>query len=228
MGDNGRAVAFDAGPPTRGLIDIRTTSAEPFRSLRLAIDLRPRSGVKKPVVVTSSQQGEGKSTVAANYALVAAQNERRVLLVDADLRRPSQHLLFGLPPAPGLSDVVASSTTYQETLHQVQKAPGVLHVLTAGTTLPNPGDVVGSQTMAHLLDQAASDYDLVIVDTPPMLAADAATIASHSGADVVFVIGKGTKRRKVARAMRSLELVGVNLLGFVMNREGSLTGYGYQ
>ncbi len=228
MASHRRSAVAEAIPVTRGVIDVRAASAEPFRMLRLAIDLRPRENRALPIVFTSAGAGEGKSTVAANYALVAAQSERRVLLIDADLRKPTQHTLFGATVAPGLTDVVAANMHYQDVLRPIQNTPSVLHLLTAGTPLPNAGDVVGSSLMATLFAAASSEYDLVVVDSPPIqVASDAATMASQAGADIVFVVGKGTRRRAVAGALAKLDLVGANVLGFVMNREGTISEYGY-
>ena len=213
----------------RGLVDVRSPSAEPFRMLRLAVDLRPRQNkdVQPPIIFTSADAGEGKSTIAANYALVAAQSNRRVLLIDADLRKPSQHRLFGVRGAPGLTEVIAANMDYRELVAPIQSQPGVLHLLTAGTPLPNAGDVAASDAMRTLFASAMATYDLVVVDSPPLLAAaDAATLASHAGADVAFVVARGTKRRRVTRAVAKLDLVGANLLGFIMNREGQLSEYG--
>ena len=210
----------------RGLIDVRSPSAEPFRMLRLAVDLRPRENRKLPIVFTSASAGEGKSTVAANYALVAAQNERRVLLIDADLRKPiAAQAVRQVECAPGLTEVIAADMQSRDVVKPIQENPGVLHLLTAGTPLPNAGDVVGSSRMATLFASMAEEYDLVVVDSPPVLAAsDAATMASHTGADIAFVVGKGTRKRTVTRALGKLDLVGVNVLGFVMNREGEPHG----
>ena len=108
MAPNRRSAVVDDVRVVRGVIDVQSPSAEPFRMLRLAIDLRPRENRKMPIVFTSAGADEGKSTLAANYALVAAQNERRVLLIDADLRKPTLHRLFGKPCAPGLTEVVAA------------------------------------------------------------------------------------------------------------------------
>lgn len=218
----------DDGRPIRGIIDVRGAAAEQFRMLRLAIDLRPRKAGKLPIVFTSAGPNEGKSTVIANYALVAAQNARNVLLIDADLRKPTLHRLFGVRLAGGLTEVIAAETAYTQAVKPIQTTPGVLHLLTAGTPLPNAADVVGSTGMARLLEDAAKGYDLVVVDSPPVFAAsDAATIASHAGADIAFVVGKGTRRRNVTRALGKLDLLGVNVLGFVMNREGEISEYGY-
>lgn len=223
-----RHAAVENAHAVRGVIDVRSPSAEPFRMLRLAIDLRPRKHPKVPILFTSANPGDGKSVVAANYALVAAQNDRRVLLIDADLRKPTQHLLFGVRSAPGLTEVIAGDQQYVDLLRPIQTNPGVLHLLPAGTPIPNPGDVVGSNGIAMLFTSAAEEYDLIVVDSPPMLAAsDAATMASQAGADVAFVVDASTKRRSVARALAKLDLVGVHVLGFVMNRNGHLADYGY-
>lgn len=212
----------------RGLVDVRSPSAEPFRMLRLAVDLRPRGDVRRPVVFTSADPAEGKSIIAANYAVVAAQTDRRVLLVDADMRKPTLHKLFGVRGTPGLTEVIAAGIDYKTVIKPIQREPGVLHLLAAGTTLPNVGDVASSEAMETLFASVTALYDLVVVDTPPLLAAsDAATLASHVGADVVFVVAHGTKKRRVTRAIGKLDLVGVNVLGFVANREGDLSEYGY-
>jgi capsular exopolysaccharide synthesis family protein len=213
---------------TRGLIDVQTPSAEPFRMLRLAVDLRPRTDVHRPVMFTSADPAEGKSLVAANYALVAAQTERKVLLVDGDMRKPTQHRLFGVRNVPGLTEVIAAGADYTTVVVPVQEQPGVLHLLTAGTALPNVGDVISSGPMKELFDSVGAKYDLVVIDSPPLLAAsDAATLASNVCADVVFVVAQGTKKRHVTRAISKLDLVGVEVLGFVANREGHLAEYEY-
>ena len=218
----------DNGVATRrGLVDLADASSEPFRSLRLSIDLRPDASVSNVIVFTSAETGEGKSTLAANYALMSAVNERRVLLVDADIRSPTQHEIFAVRRVPGLTDVLGVKRPATDVVHSI---PGLgrLDVLTAGTQVPRAGDLTGSRFMREALETFSSSYDLVVVDTPPMLAtSDGANIAASVGAGLVFVVDRRQRTRPVSRALKKLELVGVNVLGLVLNREGRLSDYGY-
>jgi capsular exopolysaccharide synthesis family protein len=210
----------------RGVVDPSHPSAEPFRSLRLALELRDGERQSNIVVFTSANPGEGKSTLAANYAVVAAINHPSVLLIDADLRSPSLHDIFQAPRAPGLVDVVLGEAAPSAS-HRASGL-GNLDVLTAGSRVLSGGDVVSSKRMRDFVESAAVNYDLVIMDTPPILsAADAATIATGVHADIVLVIDKSSRRRAVARALRELELVHASVLGIAMNREGSIARYGY-
>jgi capsular exopolysaccharide synthesis family protein len=202
-------------------------SAEPFRALRLAIELRPDIRSGKNIVFTSPAAGDGKTTIAANYALVAALTHNRVLLIDADLRNPATHEVFGLPRSPGLVDVLRDRLSLADVTHRVPIL-GHLDVLTAGSPLSRAGDVAASNRMGEVLARADNDYDLVVIDTPPLLAnADAAGIASHPGTDVIVVVSRRGKRRPLVRALKKLDLTDANVLGLVMNRDGRLPTYGY-
>jgi capsular exopolysaccharide synthesis family protein len=220
--------------PTRlGLIDVHEPSGEPFRTLRLALDLRPRAADTRTIIITSADPSEGKSTIAANFALMSAVDDKSVLLIDADLRKPSQHELFGVSRAPGITDVIAgraefSAATHRMTLSASTSPSRRFDLLTAGTALPNAGDVVSSSPMISLLQAISRTYDIVVVDSPPVLAAtDSASLAARTGADVVFVVSHRGRKRHVQRAIDKLDLVGANVVGFVLNREGRLSDYGY-
>lgn len=211
----------------RGLVEPSEPSAEPFRTLRVSLELRPDARRGNMIVFTSAEPGEGKSTIAANYALVSAVNDRRVLLIDIDLRNPTQHEIFGLPRAPGLTEVIMSRLDPQAMATLIPGVPG-LSVLTAGTAVPRAGDITGSNTVSDMLTRASQEYDLVVIDTPPVLAAaDAAHLAAHPAADVAFVIDRRQRQRKVKRGLAKLEIVGANVLGTIVNREGRLSDYGY-
>ena len=210
----------------RGVVDPSHPSAEPFRSLRLALELRDGDRQSNIVVFTSANPGEGKSTLAANYAVVAAINHPSVLLVDADLRSPTLHEVFNAPRAPGLVDVVLGEAS--PSVSHRASGLGNLDILTAGSRVLSGGDVMSSKRMRDFVEGAAANYDLVIIDTPPILsAADAATIATAVNADIVLVVDKSSRRRSVVRALRELELVHANVLGIAMNHEGSIARYGY-
>jgi capsular exopolysaccharide synthesis family protein len=210
----------------RRIVDLSQPSAEPFRGLRLALELRGEARRGNIVAFTSAHPQEGKSTIAINYALVAAVGQR-VLIVDADLRHPVLHESFGIPRTPGLVDVLGKSSRLEEVVHQVPSL-GSIELLTAGRPVPGIGDLMNSKGMHDFLDSVAAFYDVVVVDTPPVLAvSDSASIASRKDVDVAFVVDRGSKRRTLARALRELELVGANVVGLVLNREGTLARYGY-
>lgn len=217
-------------PPVRprSLVEPIGPPSEPFRTLRVALDLVPNTRGGNVVLFTSADPGEGKSTMVANYALVSSSIDRRVLVVDVDLRNPTQHEIFGLPRAPGLTEAVFSDLDPHSLVRPITSVPG-LHVLTAGAPAPRAGwDVTSSNAVRDLIVRVSSDYDIVAIDTPPILvAADAAHVAAHPLIDVVVVVDRNQRARRLNRAVSKLELIGANVVGFVLNREGSLSAYGY-
>jgi capsular exopolysaccharide synthesis family protein len=213
--------------PKKRLVDPGAPSSEPFRALRLALQMPAVEHQNNVLLITSAEPGEGKSTLAANYALVSAVGLRNVLLIDADLRRPSLHEFFGMPRSLGLVDLAASNGHLKEFTRPIPNF-GSLDLLTAGSAIRRSGDLTSSARMAAILEEAAQKYSLVVVDSPPLLnAADATGIASLPGVSVIVVVGNGARRRLVRRALRKLELVDANVAGTVMNREGRLSAYGY-
>jgi capsular exopolysaccharide synthesis family protein len=213
--------------PKRRLVDPGSPSSEPFRALRLALQLPSVDHKNNVLLITSAEPGEGKSTLAANYALVSAIGFRNVLLIDADLRRPSLHEFFGMPRTPGLVDLAASNGHLKEFTHPIPNF-GTLDLLTAGSAIRQSGDLTSSPRMAAILEEAAQKYSLVVIDSPPLLsAADAAGISSLPGVRVILVVGNGARRRLVRKALRKLELIEANVAGAVTNREGRLSAYGY-
>jgi protein-tyrosine kinase len=222
-----RPRADDQNGSSRSVVDVSGPAAEPFRTLRLALELRPETRRGKTIVFSSASQGEGKSTIAANYALVASLGQQRVLLVDGDLRHPVLHDVFNVPRAPGLIEILGKRKTIDECVRSVNVI-GHLDLLTAGTPVPRVGDLMSSQAMFALLDLAAEKYDAILIDTPPVLeAAEAAALASRSDVDVALVVDSNGRRRPLVRALRKLELVDANILGIIANREGELSRYGY-
>lgn len=207
------------------LVDPASPSAEPFRTLRLALQLRSQSEGTNGIVVTSAEPRTGKSTIAGNYANLAAFGGARVLLVDADLRNAVQHEIFGIARAPGLVEYVAGRAPLERL---VQRVSSDLHVLTAGQPIARASDVTHSPRLSDLLMDASDSYDLVVLDTAPVLAAaDAEAIASRTGVDVVFVFDHASRRRNVSKALRRLELINAKIAGLVLNRSGEPVVYGY-
>lgn len=224
---HGRSPGNGGAGPIRGIVDAGSPSAEPFRTLRLALELRPETRRGKTIVVTSPNLGEGKSTIAANYALIAGLTQQRVLLIDGDLRHPILHELLGVTRTPGLIDVLGKERKLDECVRSVQSL-GHVDVLTAGPAMPRVGDIMSSAAMIELLADASRSYDVVVIDTPPVLeASDAATLAAQPNVDVALVVNGNGRQRPVLRALRKLELIAANVLGLIVNFEGELSTYGY-
>ena len=202
-----------------GLVDPASPSSEAFRTLRLALQLRSQSEETTAILVTSAEPKAGKSTTAANYANLSAFGGARVLLVDADVRNPAQHAMFGLSRSPGLVEYVASRAPLEQL---VQSASPQLDLLTAGQQVPRASDVSHSHRIADMLREASSTYDVIIIDAPPVLAAaDAEALASHAGVQVVFVAdGSASRRRNILKALRRFELIHARVAGIVLNRSG--------
>jgi len=212
---------------SRSLVEPDSSSAEPFRALRLSIETKRTMGETTGLVFTSPRRLDGRSTIAANYAIVTALVQRPVLLIDADLRNPRLHEMFDRPRAPGLIDVLRDRLDPREVAHTFPTLGG-LHLLTSGSEAPSPGDVAASDAMGELLEEAYDEYEAVVLDSPAVLsAADASSLASHSRTDVVMVVNRATKRRHAVSALRKLVQTEANVVGLVVNREGTLaSGFG--
>ncbi len=217
----------DRGPVFRqALVEPSSPSAEAFRTLRLALQLRGASDRGTAIVITSAEAGAGKSTTAANLAVVSAFAGAKVLLVDADLKKPIQHEIFGLSRSPGLVEHLAESGDLDA---YAGRGPGELRVLTAGRSIARSSDVTSTTRMAEMLRNATSRYDVVIVDTPPvLLTADAQGLAAHSDVEIVLVVDRASRGRNVVKALRRLELINAKIAGLVLNRDGQQQKtYGY-
>ena len=208
----------------------RAVESEVFRVLRTNIQF---ASVDKPVrtmVVTSAGPGEGKSFTAANLAVVLAQTDKRVILVDTDLRRPSQHKLFNLSNTVGFTNLVLNSATDRAVA--VQPVPGVpgLSIITSGPLPPNPSEVLNAQQTAHLMEELAQMADIVLYDTPPAgVVTDPIILAARVDATVLVINAGVARRDMVLRVKRLLLGAGVRVLIPVLNRVKlrDLQGYYY-
>jgi capsular exopolysaccharide synthesis family protein len=201
------------------LVDLAMPSSEAFRTLRVSLQLRAESNQNNIILVTSAEPREGKSTVACNFARISAIGHNNVLLVDCDLRSPTVHRNLGVERSPGLVELLATEGDLSSFVQRIPE--GTLDVLTAGRAIPRPGDLVSSHRVRDLLQDAAQRYDLVVIDSPPVLsAADAEGLASHPGISVLLVVKRKTRRRAIVKATRRLQLVDANIAGTVLNQSG--------
>jgi tyrosine-protein kinase Etk/Wzc len=195
----------------------RSPVSEAYRAIRTNIQFSKIDAPLKSLVVTSAAPSEGKSTTAANLAFTTAMAGARTLLIDADLRRPVVHSLFGLEREPGMTNILVERLP----LEQVIKPSGVenLDILTCGAIPPNPSELLGSQRMRALVAQLKGRYDLVIFDSPPAITVtDTAVLSSQVEGVVMVILSHGTDRRALARAKNLLTNVGANILGAILNR----------
>jgi non-specific protein-tyrosine kinase len=200
-----------------GLLYPRSSTAEAYRTLRTNIEFSSVDGPIKTLLVTSSVPGEGKTVTASNLAVVFAQTGRRVLLVDADLRKPGVHAMFNMTNEHGLTTLLRSGNASVDAIAQPTEQEN-LRVLTTGPLPPNPAELVGSQRMRKVVELMTAK-DLVIIDSPPLQAVtDAAVLSSFADATLLVIDAKRSRRRVVRIAGSSLDKAGANVLGVVLNR----------
>ena len=211
----------------------RSIRAEAFRQLRTNLQFVDVERPVRVLVVTSSVADEGKSTTATNLAVSFSESGRQVLLIEADLRRPRVADYLGLERAVGLTNVLAGQVDIEDVLQPWGR--GGLSVLPSGSIPPNPSELLGSPRMLNLLERLKTRFEIIVIDTPPLLpVTDAAVAAAHAdGAVLVARYGKAT-RGQVTTAVRSLQSVDARLLGTILNMtpiKGSdgyeSYGYGY-
>lgn len=199
--------------------DAFSPRAESFRQLRTHLRFTNIAGGAQTVVVSSSIPGEGKTSIATNLAIMLAESGTRVLLIDADLRRPRVAKYLGLEGSVGLSGVL-SHTVAPEDAIQKWGDDGALHVMASGRPAPNPSELLGSPTMEKLISRLETDYEVVVIDTPPLLPVTDPAILGAMASGVVLVVSADgrTNRGDVTQAVANLEAVGARLLGVVVNQ----------
>lgn len=194
--------------------------AESFRQLRTNLQFANLTTNSGSILLTSSTPGEGKSTTAINLAMAYAQSGKSVCLVDADLRRPMVGDYLGLDRHAGLSTALIGAAAVEDLLQPWGEDN--MFVLTSGQIPPNPSELLGSEQMVGLLERLEQLFDLVIIDTPPLLPVTDAAVLSQRVAGVIVVISaQKTKIHELERSLGSLELVGARTLGVVLNRTPS-------
>jgi len=210
--------------PHRGTISMvepMSSITEAYRNIRTSLFFSAPAEDSKVLVVTSGGPGDGKTTTAANLALVIAQSGKRVLLVDADLRRSMQHRIFELSSRTGLGAVLVGQATLSEAVQTPENdghAIEGLDILVAGPKPPNPAELLGSAGMVDMLAQAREEYDQVIIDTPPVLfVADASIIAARSDGVILVVKAAKNTRSHTKRAKEQIESVNARILGGILN-----------
>ncbi len=198
--------------------DPHSARAEAIRHLRTNLQFVDVDRPVKAIVITSSVPDEGKSTTAVNLAIAFAEMGRRVVLIEADLRRPRMAEYLGIEGAVGLSNVLAGQVAVADVLQPW--GHGYLQVLASGFIPPNPSELLGSRNMSALLTRLRTDFDIILIDTPPLLpVTDAAVVATHADGAVLVARSGKTATTRVRTALASLRAVDSQILGCVLNMQ---------
>lgn len=200
--------------------------AEQFRTIRTNIEYSMVDGDLKTIIITSSTPFEGKSMISANIAAVFASQGKKVLFVDADMRKPTVHRTFGISNKKGLTTwLLNKEKNLEDCLVYIEEAQ--LNVLTSGPKPPNPAELLNSNKMSQLIKEVREKFDLVIFDLPPLVGITDAQIMATKTDGVIFVTRKDVADRKyVKKAIELLDNVGANIIGVVFNGvEAEKTGY---
>jgi len=224
---------FDAQAKAAPLsaLNRRSTRSEGFRTVRTNLQFVDVDNPPRAIVVTSSVPAEGKTTTAINLAIAMAQSGQRVLLVEADLRKPKVGEYLGIDTSQGLTDVLTFTASLTQVLQPWHR--DLLVVLPGGTVPPNPSELLASSAMAKLLQELKTMFDVIIIDAPPLLPVSDAAILAGIADGALFVIRWGsTRRQQVGASLDQLAAVGGRMLGTIVNfaplgRRGYSYGYGY-
>jgi succinoglycan biosynthesis transport protein ExoP len=200
--------------------------AEALRMVRSSLQFASVDGQMQSLLVTSAVPGEGKSTIAANLALVMAQKGLRVVLVDADMRSPRQHRIFELPNTTGLSSIIVGQTTIEDAAYVHPDSN--LMIITSGPMPPNPAELLESARARDLVEQLKASCDMVIFDSPPCTTmVDGSSLAAQVDGAILVVRAGHTPKMAVARACQVLRETGTRLLGTILNRVNAQTDQYY-
>lgn len=193
----------------------KSIAAESYRTLRTNIQYSSFDKEYRVIVVTSSEPGEGKSTTSGNLALCMAQGDKKVILIDCDLRKPSLHKKFKVSNLVGLSDVIIGKSDLATAMHRYNKN---LVLLTSGKIPPNPSEMLSSKAMENLLESLKDNFDYIILDTPPVQAVtDSQILSTKSDGTILVVRAEKTKKDSVENAVNLLKKVNANIIGTVLN-----------
>jgi capsular exopolysaccharide synthesis family protein len=196
---------------------VPTTFAESFRAVRTNVLFSSADQGSRSIAITSTAPGEGKTIVAANLAIALGQAGQRVLLIDADMRKPRVHAVFGKPQEPGLSNVLSGNARSSEAVHKTTVSG--LWVMPAGLLPPNPAELLGSKRFSDFVTAVMQHFDWIVLDTPPVMAVTDSSLVAHLTSGVVFVVGaEMASRHAIQRSLEQLDRAHAKFFGTVLNR----------
>lgn len=196
-------------------VNVNSIVTESYKSIRTNIFFSSIDRKKKKLLITSSEAGEGKSLTASNLAISFSEKDEKVLIIDCDLRKPTIHKKFQISNLNGLTDVLIDRTLLNETIN---KYSDNIHILTAGSKVPNPSEILSSLSIESLFDELENEYDRIIIDSPPLLAVTDSQILSYKVDSAILVVRVNkTKKKLVKEAVGLLKKANTNILGIIMN-----------
>jgi capsular exopolysaccharide synthesis family protein len=210
-------------------LDPKSLAAESYRTLRTKLHFSSVDKVIKTIVITSPTPADGKSTTGANLAVSLCQEGKKVLLIDGDLRKPKVHKYFGLANSVGLTDILSKDSSIEEAIQHISDIEG-LSILVSGTIPPNPAELMGSDRMKAFIEELKASYDIIIIDTPPVVQVTDALIASDFADLILLVVAQGETNIDAAikaRKMFSDTLAPKVSVVYVKVQSGKGYGYGY-
>ncbi|MED3939505.1 CpsD/CapB family tyrosine-protein kinase [Priestia megaterium] len=192
--------------------------SDQFRTIRANLHFLTKESSCKLFLITSPEKGEGKSTIAANLAISIAQQKERILLIDANLRKPVIHDIFNIQNTGGLTGVLENEVTFEEAVYQTRIEN--LDILTSGAALSNFVELLSNEKMESLLTRFAACYDAVLIDSPAVLTSPETRVLSTYCEGVILILKRGiTKIEKIEEAKRVLDITEAKLVGAVMNEK---------
>lgn len=201
----------------KALKKLKAQVAEQYRTLRTNIQFSSLGDEVKIIVVTSSLPSEGKSTVISNLAITMAKSNKRVVIVDCDLRKPSIHKKFSLSNLLGVTNILAQGKKIEDIINTTKVSN--LYVITSGPIPPNPSELLGTQNMKDILSELSKEFDIVLIDTPPLLSVTDAQILAALSQGTIIVTAYGKLEKKLLlNAKEKIDKVGGKILGVVINK----------
>ena len=197
------------------LDDPKSYYAEAFRTIKTNIKYSSADKHKKVLLVTSTEAGEGKSTISSNLALSLSQDNKKVIIIDGDLRKPSVHKQFGISGSVGLTELLIGEKSINDIKHKVNP---YLDAVTSGHIPPNPAELLASEEMEKLIEKLREEYDYVIIDANPIgLVADAQILSSKVDGVILVARYEKTKKENLLSCKKMIDQVGGNTIGVVLN-----------
>lgn len=195
----------------------KSVISEKFRGIRTNILFSTAENDVQTIVFTSEKPTAGKSTISANVAITYAQAGYKILLVDGDMRKPSQHYLFNTDNMDGFSNLIINKTDYNKAIHKTDIVN--LELLTSGQIPPNPSELIGSEKSLEVFEYLRSEYDFIIIDTPPVNTVTDAQLFSEIAKYVVYVVDvQKNDRNAIKKGKELIEKAGAKILGVVLNK----------
>lgn len=196
-----------------------SSTSEQYRTIATNLEFMIKDKNLKTLIITSPEAGAGKTTTLVNIATIMSQNEKSVLFIDCDLRKPTAHRRFNLSNTKGLVNIIVNDMDINDCVQSIEALNG-LSILTCGPIPPNPSEIINSYGMKHFLDSITTneDYDIILIDTPPALIVnDAKSLSVVSDGTIIVSRYNQTKKADIQETVKDLERINANILGVIIN-----------